>query len=324
MSNKIFFISRDPGGTNQLVALRDIILGPDDETRTTLFECLNLSHVPNITVIAKDYAKIIWKQNEVAFDDWPNIKTEGEITKYLAGLSPNHIITGTSHVDDRTEQTVWQASKQLGIKTTCFLDAGDNIALRFTDNKGEIILPDRVSMINNKARNALLSLGLSEKDIFISGDLYHGYAKSKVNKKCKLRTEWGAKDTECLILFASDYIREMQEMGVVFEVTEFEALHCLIDLVNSGDISKYIKGAIPPIRLIIRPHPKDSPGKYDSYPQKDSEKLTIMVSDIASSIDAVQSVNMVAGLGSSLMSEARMLGVDVLKLEPIVKSRKDH
>ncbi len=324
MSCNILFISRDPGGTNQLVGLRDVLLGQDGEDRAALFAQLGLSSGPDITLLAKDYAKVIWQQNGVVYEDWPNIESEQEIIDYLTDLAPDLIVTSTCHVDDRTEQTVWRVARQLGIRTTAFLDCGLNISLRFTDDLGQTVLPDRVYMIDKKATGTLLSLGLPAQDMFISGDLYLTYAKAKGIAKGKLRHEWGVMDEEYLIVFASDYISEMQAMGVSFEITEFDCLNCLLDLMKSGEISKYLEGITGPYRLIIRPHPKDTAGKYDNYPDKSHENLEILISNSGSGADAILSADMVAGLGSSLMGEAKVLGVGVLELGSIVTDGKDH
>lgn len=326
MTDRILFISRDPGATNQLVALRHIMLGEDCERKSAVFSHLDLSCAPEIILMARDYAKAIWQQNGIACEGWPDIESDRQIAEYLAKLMPDQIITGTCHLDDRTEQAVWRVAGKLGIKTTAFLDSGFNIRLRFTDAGGKSILPDRVSMIDDQATGALRSLGFSRHVLFISGDLYQCYARVMAQgiRLGKLRPVWGAQPDECLILFASDYISEMQALGAVFETTEFECLHCLLDLLESGDILNHTKGKAGPYRLVIRPHPKDTPGKYDNYPLKSTDKVTILINNSAPPTEAVLSSDMVAGYGSSLMGEARALGVDVLELGPIVKSRKDH
>ncbi|HEC01332.1 MAG TPA: hypothetical protein ENI91_06545, partial [Sphingomonadales bacterium] len=204
---KLIFISRDPGGTNQLVALRQILLGPDSDARTALFRNLDLPDKPEITIIAKDYAQKIWQQNGITAQEWP----EADIPDFLNALKPDQIITSTCHVDDRTEQAVWRAARALGIKTTAFLDSIHNIELRFRDDVGDIILPDRLSLIDEQAAGVVRSLGLEH--IFISGDLYLNHARHKANNQL----DWGAEAGACVILFASDYIREMQALGVQFD-----------------------------------------------------------------------------------------------------------
>ncbi len=310
---KLVFISRDPGGTNQLVALRQILLGPDSDARTALFRNLDLSVPPEITIIAKDYAQKIWQQNDITPQEWPEL----DIPTFLNALKPDQIITSTCHVDDRTEQAVWRAARALGIKTTAFLDSIHNIELRFRDDEGGIILPDRLSLIDEQTVGAARSLGLEQ--IFISGDLYLNHARHKANNQL----DWGAEAGACVILFASDYIREMQALGVQFDITEFDCLDQLLDLISSGEITHHMPDAHPPYHLVIRPHPKDTPGKYDEYIARTCENLTIVIDDRGAGSDAVRASHMVAGHGSSLMTEARALSVPVLELEPIVRRRKE-
>jgi len=313
---KILMISRDPGATNQLVALHHILTGPDCENRKALFAQLGLTSCPDIIVIAKDYASDIWRQNGIRAEQWPGIASEQEIADYLESKNPGQIITGTCHVDDRTEQAIWRTARRLGIATTAFLDAIDNIDLRFRDKDGAVVLPDRVSLIDGSAVPKMRSLGLPAQAIFISGDLYLDYSR--------VRARGRARRTSGPILFASDYIREMQALGIVFDISEFDCLDCLIDLVKSGRISDYVPDMRPPCHLIIRPHPKDTAGKYDSYPAQSDKNITIRISKGGSATEAILSSCLVAGLGSAVLVEARALGVAVLELGPIVHRRKDR
>jgi len=322
--SKILFISRDPGGTNQLVALHALLSNQvADSKKHRLFDQLNLPAAPYITVFAKDYAHTIWQQNGVDAWDWPDITTDEDVTKFLTDCAPDQIITSTCHVDDRTEQAVWRAARHLAIKTTAFLDSHHNIAVRFKDDQGEVVLPDNVSVLDETIIPALLSLGFEARNIFVSGDLYQDfYAKGPAGKNLA-RSEWGGGKGESLILFASDYIREMQARGLEFEVTEFECLDRLIRILKSGGGGELLNGLCGPYRLIIRPHPKDTPGKYADYPQHSTQELTILISTAGASHEAVMSANLVAGLGSSLLNEARILGVAILELGPVVMSCKN-
>ena len=321
--NKILFISRDPGGTNQLVALYDIL---QRQQNNILFDHLDLCPGPEITVIAKDYAGEIWRQNGISYQDWPDLETEDDLLHFLTALSPSQIVTGTSHVDDRTEQMVWRVARRLGIKTTAFLDSDRNITTRFRNDGGEVVLPDQLSVLDENSVQAALSLGLARSMIFISGDLYGHHVKSMATRNAPPETipEWQAKNGESLILFASSYIREMQVMGLAFDVTEFDCLDCLIELLISGDITAYRKEIKKPYRLIIRPHPKDTPGKYEGYRDRATENLAIVIDNSATSLAAVGASHMVAGMESALVKEAEMLGVATLELGAIVRNRKDH
>ncbi len=321
--NKILFISRDPGGTNQLVALYDIL---QHQKKNILFVHLDLYPGPEITVIAKDYAGEIWRQNGIGYRDWPDCKTDDDLVRLLTDIGLPQIVTGTSHMDDRTEQMVWRVARRLDIRTTAFLDSDQNIAMRFKDGGGGVAVPDQIAVPDENSVQAVLSLGLDRSAIFVSGDLYGHYVKTMATRNRPPETipEWQAKEGESLILFASSYIREMQARGLMFDVTEFDSLDCLIDLLISGDITEYQNEIRKPYRLIIRPHPKDSPGKYEGYGNKATENLAIVIDNVGTSLEAVRSSHMVAGAGSSLLKEAEILGVATLELGAIVRNRKDH
>jgi len=314
---KILLISRDPGGSNQLVALYDQLLADSKNPDN-----------PEIIVIAKDYAKAIWQQNGITAQAWPDGITEADLAGFLAAYQADQIITGTGHMDDRTEQMVWRIARQLGIPTTAFLDSSHNIAVRFKDRQGKIFLPDFVSVIDDDAIPALLALGLVRQNIIVSGDLYANYVSKRragQNQSGLLHAEWGVKAGESLILFASDYIREMQALGMTFDVTEFDCLEHLMALLQSSDdlahgLTNDLTG---PYRLVIRPHPKDTPGKYDGYLKQSTPNMTIVISSSGASLDAVMASDMVASMGSSLLNEARLLGVAALELGPLLKAHKD-
>ncbi len=325
--NKILFISRDPGGTNQLVALRELLLGQKDEAqKKALYVQLGLSGSPEITIVAKDYARGIWMQNSVEPLNWPNLRSSHDIINYLLEFNIDQIVTSTSHLDDRTEQVIWRLASRISIKTTAFLDYDLNLEARFRDDKGRKIFPSQVAVINQSAIEPLTVLGMEKKNIFVAGNLYQEYIKKQgvSDVKNRLYSIWQADEREKLILFASDYIREMQALGMTFDVTEFECLDCLIEILSSKKDTSQLKGISEPYRLIIRPHPKDRRGKYDRYLSKNTDNLTIIIDQNGTSVEAVSTSNMVAGLGSSLLDEARILGVETLELGPIVKRRKDQ
>jgi len=322
---KILFISRDPGGTNQLVALRDILLGEQGEAKKSLFQkYFNVPDPFDIIIVAKDFARATWLENGVEPLCWPDLDSVHDITMYVMDFSASHIVTSTCHLDDRTEQLIWRLAKRLAVKTTAFLDSGLNIEARFRNDSGNLVFPDQLSVNDEETIPHLLSLGFPQENLLVSGDLYQNFIKKNAHNYMQniLRTEWGATATERIILFASDYVREMQALGVQFEITEFECLNCLIDMLTHEDASEDLKGMKGPFRLIIRPHPKDTDGKYDAYPQMSTKNLHILVNGTGSAIEAISTSDLVAGLGSSLLGEAKTLDVDVLELAPIVQKNK--
>lgn len=322
---KILFFSRDPGGTNQLVALRDILQGGGSGAqRAALFDLLGLTAAPEIIVVAKDYAGKVWTNSHVAPENGDHIRREADVRALLAVHQPAQVITSTSHADDRTEQMVWAVAREQGVPTTVFLDSSHHLALRFTSDRGEVVRPDRVSATEATAIAPLRALGFDRSAIFISGDLHQDYIKSRAAGQVRgtCRETWAAADGECLILFASNYMQEMQALGIAFAVTEFEGLDYLIDLITTGAISAHVQGFNGPFRLIIRPHPKDRATKYAAYLEKSRAGFPIVVSDAGTPGEAILSADLVAGVGSSLLAEARTLAVPALELGPLVSRHK--
>lgn len=304
-----------------MVALRSILLEKESNTKQQmLFDHFGLAGHPEIIILAKDFARVTWQQNGIDVLPWPVGMSPDAVAQQIMSYTPDHIVTGTGHIDDRTEQMVWQIARQINIKTTAFLDSSVNFNLRFQDNKGCAIFPNFISVLDRNDVSSLEKLGFKNHNIMISGDLYHDFIKRKPKSalKKKMLMAWGARPSEFIILYASVYIQEMQALGVEFDITEFQALDYLIDRLEKNCLAE----KSGPYRLIIRPHPKDSLGKYDKYPEKSTKNLTIIISDEGSSLDAISASNRVAGLSSALLEEAKILGVEVTALEPLIKSRK--
>lgn len=319
----ILFVSRDPGGTNPLVALHDIFSGNKNLEIFRKFK--SLERDLNLSILAKDYAVAVWESFGITPEKWQDKIVDNNIISYLSSLKPDWIITSTSHVDDRTEQNIWQTAKALGIATTAVLDSGHNVALRFQDDAGNLVAPSELFVPNEAAKNDLLSIGIEENNILITGDLFGDFIKDiKPGEIVQaLRNEWRGEGQETLILFASDYISEAIEAGYSYGVTEFQYLDCLIEMLENGAIGHFQTDLEPPYRIIIRPHPKDTPGKYDPYEKYKSEKIIIKQSDRGNSLEAVQAVDIVAGMSSSLLHEAEVLGRDTLRLMTIYPDYRD-
>jgi len=312
-AGNILLFSRDPGGTNQLVALRDILLNKKPPYQQ-IAEVLDISEQINIQILAKDYAKDIWNNNSISSCAYHSIEN------HLDDLKPDLILTATSHMDDHSQEDMWEHARQRGIKTACFLDISGNIALRFQNANGQYVFPDDIFLLSQDDCQVFIDLGLPQSRLHVIGDLYADYIKncSADADGLNLRALWKINPTDSVILFASDYITEMMAEGMAFQVTEFEGLDLLLELLQKDKIPD-ITG---PYRLIIRPHPKDKPGKYDHYLDRNFQNLSLIISDQGTSLDAVKVADVTASVGSSLLNEAEVLGRATLNLTPLCLDHK--
>ncbi|WP_417317876.1 hypothetical protein [Emcibacter sp.] len=314
-SARILLISRDPGGTNQLVALRQLLLSGQGGK----FGIPDSDDVPELFIAAKEFAQAIWRnagQDIIALEQDLG---EDRIRELLNRIQPDFIYTGTSHIDDRTEQEVWRVASQMGIPTAALVDSQNSILLRFTDNRNVIVTPDRIFVVDARSKQELTDAGVKKAHITVGGDLYRthlGTVENLAGQAGETRAHWQVEEGESVILFASDYISEIGLDKFPHKVSEFDCLEYLLEALRGGNSFEGLKA---PFRLVIRPHPKDTPGKYDNYPEQSQNGLAIIVTDQGSSLEAVGAADIVVGMNSSLFREAEVLGVPVVPLIPLVQ-----
>ena len=313
---KILLFSRDPGGTNQLVAVRDLLLSANRQDRQ-IFAPLGLSAaIPAIRIVAKDYARDIWKRLDADYHDWAEVG----LGRLFEDFVPDLVLTATGHVDDYSEQEVWRQARSQDIPSAAFLDSADHVQDRFLDATGGKIFPDHVYVFDRQSAADLSGMDFPAGHIHITGDLYAGYLGRQDNPEAvrDIRSAWNSQPGESIILFASDYISEIGLAGFEDKVSEFECLDYLIDGLEELAAASGLSG---PFRLVIRMHPKDTPGKYDAYPDKSQLGLTIMINNQGLSQDAVRAADLVAGMRSALLREADVFGTPVLRLIPLVLNK---
>lgn len=68
------------------------------------------------------------------------------------------------------------------------------------------------------------------------------------------------------------------------------------------------------ISLVVRPHPRDSVSKYQSYAGRRASGLNVVVSAAGDPVTAMASADIVVGMNSSLLHEAKAIGCPVLSL----------
>ncbi|WP_321391717.1 hypothetical protein [Emcibacter sp.] len=313
---KILFFSRDPGGTNQLVAVRDRLLFGQKSRREFLVPIVPDTAFFSIEILAKEYAIDVWRRLGVGCRDWADVSPR----LFLEEVSPDLILTATSHVDDHSVQELWACAREMGIPSAAFLDSADHLSDRFVTSSGQQMFPDHIFVFDEGSVSELTGFGVASSKVHISGNLYADYLSGHNDPKAvrAIKSTWGCQEGETVILFASDYISEIGLAGFEDKITEFE---CLDYLINRLANQKMFEGLSGPFRLVIRLHPKDTPGKYDDYPAKSGPGLKILVSSEGLSQDAVCGADLVAGMRSALLREAEVFGIPALQLIPLVLNK---
>ena len=105
---------------------------PDDPAmRTFLNELWHGGAKPQPIVYTKDYASSHWAEAGFETLIWVGPGDVRGLAGWLRANQVAAVITGTSDIDDDTDQQLWQASARCGIQAYAFLDGAVNPELRF-------------------------------------------------------------------------------------------------------------------------------------------------------------------------------------------------
>jgi hypothetical protein len=297
VSGAAILFSRDPGGTNQLIALHGVLSGAEAPPSPDLAALVGRLAGAAPRVFAKDQGLEFWRRAGIEATAW-----DGELAHWSPGPA-TALLTATSDVDDRSPQALWGWAAGQGLFSAAFVDGAATPDQRFRDAAGRRIMPDLIFAADPATADALAAAGLPMDRLRQAGPLHllrvRMLARAVSPERiAALRARWGATPGERVLLFASDCGREIVAAGRTMPYDEVEGLQRL--LAHRG-------GA----RVVVRPHPKDRPGKYDAFAAPD-----VRISGEEDSIAAILSADLVVGMDSTLLVEAEALGRPAVSLWP--------
>lgn len=162
---------------------------------------------------------------------------------------PEFIYTGTSYTSLIEKRFISEAQSN-GIYCESFVDHYTCIRERFELNK-KLVIPNKVNVVDIKAKQIAVKIGIPSERIKISENPYHGYLtnwkptiqKTEFIKKLKI-----AENINRIILFAPDPLTN-REGKKKFGTDEFEILDLIVDTMDESQ-EKYF--------LIIKSHPNQN------------------------------------------------------------------
>ena len=318
MTNTVLFFSRDPGGTNQLIALHALIGGAQSDQRTVRdFITGLIDDHTDVVVAAKDSAVTFWRNAGIEPEDWSALSAEECIARFIM-LAPKHLVTATTDIDDRTDVALWQAARNHAIPSSAFTDHKTFLINRFLDQNQQIVQPDWVYTQDEDCRDILIDGGLEPNSVRVGGDLHVDLLRQRrgqtTSDRKALRSLWTVGANETVVLFASEHVREINSVAQIIDYDEFACLDYLITemALAQSDLGGRLPSPLSNATIVIRPHPKDTPGKYAAYAQDSGPR--IIISDDGNGTAAVAAADVVVGMYSSLFAEAAILDVPVVSL----------
>jgi hypothetical protein len=236
----------------------------------------------------------------------------------MAGPSrPSLLLCGTSFNDVMAELKFVAAAKSTAVPSLGVLDSWTNYSERFQTGGHVAVTPDRLAVMDERARAALVSVGFDAGSLVVTGQpaldrLTAVRAGFTAPQRSAVRKLWNARESSSVVLFASQPFTAMYSagnttLGGPFGFDEFTVLALLIEALDETAASGR------DIALVVRPHPREDRAGLD---QLKANHLRIVVSNHPSAHDAVLSADLVVGMNSILLLEAAQLGAVVLSLQP--------
>lgn len=239
----------------------------------------------------------------------PVVECEGvDAVKVISDFNTERLYTGTSYTSS-IEFDFIHAAKAAGIHTTSFVDHYTGFDIRFSRG-GKRVLPDEIHVIDNKAINYAKASGIRESRLRVTGNPYWTFLrnwKPRLNREDVLSQINLSPDTTRIILFAPDPLSSVGG-AVKYGVDEAHILQLLLDSLADIDIR---------IRVLVKPHPNQR-NKFlenKTFKSPSNVELKFIGGECEPILnDLIQNVNLVVGMFSNILGEAKCLGTKSLSI----------
>ncbi len=319
---RVLLVCRDPGGANQTIACRALLSGGASNTaqrelarRLRAAIGLPESAAPDFAVAARDHAAARWASIGVRTIDLD----DGDPAAAIAKAAPDVIVTGTSDADCDFEKRFWIAATAACVPSYALSTHPANLAERFRLVDGTPAWPTAILADTPAAARELGASGIPAERLMVLGDphltMLETAAPRDAGARERLREAWGAGPRDTVVLFVSECISEMAR--VAGRTAPFDENACLTRLladIAAGAIPGYGAVESGATIVVIRPHPKDSPDKYAHRTAPPDTRMTI--SRAGDALDALSAADLIAGMESTMLYEATLLGYSVVPLVP--------
>jgi len=278
LTGKGFFVFSDPGGAKPVLTLAESLKDSLQEFR------------------------IVSDRQYNFFNDFlvPVNNAPSNAAAELVVFKPDFLFTGTSYTSS-VELEYIKAAKELSIYSFAFVDHWTNIRERFQRN-GKEYLPDKILVIDEKAKQLAIGNGIDEDKLIVFGNPYHNFLKNwkPVLTKAELFQKLGLDDLQKkIVLYAPDPLSNVDGINT-FGFDEIMATKILV---------KTIKELGDKFYFLLNPHPNQNVEMLESL---GGNEMRILPAGTDVNM-IIYYADVVIGFFSSLLIEAGIINRPVIR-----------
>lgn len=298
----VLFFARDPGPANHVVSAWHLCDAPNDNLLpgATAFRSAANQFPGERIALARGPAVGVFERAGIR-SETPEFSDVAGCLSFIERRKIGMVVTATSDIDENLDRVLWKAARARGVSSHAFLDCPANLDVRFRNPDGSQTFPDFLYVPDASYRAILGQFGIGV-DLRITGELYETRLLREragaLAARASLRRQWQSTDADRVVLFASECGREMALHGRPSPYDELTILDAFARELEADETAV----------LIVRPHPRDSIGKYDPWLASAPPGLRCLVSDAGTSAEAILAADIVVGMNSTMLREARALG----------------
>lgn len=283
--DKVLFVFSDPGGAKPLLAL------------------IKMNNLENYRVIS-DRVYSFYKDFGIEVR-----KFTGNACEEVSDYNPDKIFTATSYTSD-IEREFLVCAKERNIPCIAYIDHWTSIGDRLMLRNKSCVYPDKVWVLDERAKQIALKDGLWEKRLHISGNPYHAWLKqwSPATTKEDFFSSIGITDPGTkLLLYVPDPFSNIN--GI--EKYGFDEITATRDLCELKQNRPELFGQW---NILVKPHPNQNMEALQEIVR--NRKKFIFADQAVDTNTCIYYSDLVLGYHSSALVEAKILNKPIVRYIP--------
>jgi hypothetical protein len=276
----------------------------------------------DVHALAYGQACAVWQRKGLKFEPLPKSLGDSDIRSYLAGA--RLLLVGTSCNGLDYERAFVVAAWQRGCASLAVLDFWSNYASRFRGPGGDLVLPSRIAVMDQRATEEMMAAGIPGGILTVTGqpafdDLAGVRVGFTLSRRDEIRAHFGANRTDALVLFASQPLRQFNAaLGPTADQPGYD--ETLVLPAVAAALVRISGRRHRVVRLLVRPHPREDAAGLQRL--VDGIKgLDAVVSADCDPREVVMASDLVCGMTTILLVESCYLGVPAVSVQPGLDGR---